>query len=326
MGLNKWVLGLLLAPCIALAGPFQDPALQRAYELGRLDDLARLSEPQDNAERLAAQTFARALPNDAAALGQALQAADRCVERYAQEWICHWAQGHALGVKALRGGWMKGLGVLPQLRASLERALALKPDSFDARSRLQQFYLLVPALVGGGADRARTLESAVGLTPVQRRLLQARLAVKENRLDEAERALEGLHRTAERVFLNEVMDAWSLLLHHWLKNDAHGAARARLAPLLRDLPELAWPAYALGRIEADAKQHEEAARLYQTALGLSGASELPLDHRLGLSLEALGQSERARQHLERFLRNPQATPNALEDARKHLQRLAAEGG
>lgn len=308
---------------VAGAGPFQDPLLAQAYDTGRMPELARLAATQDTPERLAAYGYALALPNDGRSLGLALEATERCIRQHPSAWICHWTHGHALGVKALRGGWMRGLSVLKPLRESLERAVALKPDSFDARSRLQQYFLLVPSVAGGGVDRARALENEPALTPSQQRLLKARVAAKEKRWDAAEATLDGLHRVGDRAFLNEVLDAWSLLLHHWLKSDAYVAARVRLQPLQRDLPELAWPAYALGRIEADAKNHEEALRHYVRASGLSGAAELPLDHRMGLSYEALGQLDAARRHLERFVQDPHATPNAVEDARKHLKQLGS---
>src|SRR5215212_1406296 len=61
----------------------------------------------------------------------------------------------AYGQQAARGSKFKGFGLAKKARAELEQAVALDPNSVDARIALVQFYLVAPGIVGGSADKAR---------------------------------------------------------------------------------------------------------------------------------------------------------------------------
>lgn len=321
----RFLLLTLLLACTSLsagAALFQDPLLQRLHEQGRDEDLLREARGRSGADAWVGQALAQAVPNDAAALARAVQAADQCVLQHPQSAPCHVAQGVVLGVEALRGGWLRGLGLLGGIRGAFEKALALDPSLFEARSHLQQLYLLVPGLAGGGRERAEALEREIReRQPEQARLLRARLATRDKRWNEAERELAAISLGDSRSFHNDVLQAWTTLSRQWMKANEHARARSRFEALALQLPELAPPVYLLGRVAADAGQHEEAVKLYERARSLSGAEALPLDHRIGLSLEELGRKEAAREHLRRFLSERHAAPNALEDARKHLRAL-----
>jgi len=317
------LLPLLLA-CTSLPASalFQDPVLQRLHEQGRDQELLREARSRSGADAWVGQALAQALPNDPVALARAGQAAEQCVQQHPQSAPCHVAQGVVLGVEALRGGWIRGLGRLGRIRSAFEQALKLDPLLFDARSHLQQLYLLVPGLIGGGRDRAEALELEIReRQPEQARLLRARLATRDKRWDEAERELAAISLGDSRSFQNDVLQAWTTLSRQWMKANDHARARTRFEALAQQLPGLAQPVYLLGRVAADAGEHEEAVKLYTRARSLSGADALPLDHRIGLSLEELGRTEAAREHLQRFLSDRHAAPNALEDARKHLRNL-----
>lgn len=315
---------LLSLPDLAAAALFRNETLQVLHEQGRDEELLRESLGRSEPEALAAQALAQAWPNDAAALARAVQAAEACALQHPQQAVCHYALGVVLGVEALRGGWFKGLGLIGRVRAGLERAQALDPQLFDARSHLQQLYLLLPGVAGGGLERARALELEVrDSQPEQAKLLRARLAIKDKRWQDAERELASIRLGDARAFQNDVLQAWSTLSRQWMKGNEHAHARSRFEALAAQLPQLALPVYALGRVAADAGQHEEALRFYARAQALSGARPLPLDHRMGLSLKELGRMEAAREHLQRFLRHPHAAPSALEDARKLLRALDA---
>lgn len=306
----------------AAAALFQDAALQRLFDQGKDDELLRESRSRSGADAWVGQALAQALPNDAAALARAGQAAERCVQLHPQSAPCQVAQGVVLGVEALRGGWLRGLGLLGRIRGAFEKAVALDPALFEARSHLQQLYLLVPGLAGGGRDRAEALEREIRERhPEQARLLRARLASRDKRWEEAERELTAIQLGDSLSFQNDVLQAWTTLSRQWMKANDHARARARFEALASQLPGLAQPVYLLGRVAADAGEHEEAIKHYTRARTLLGAEALPLDHRIGLALEELGRKEAAREHLLRFLNDRQAAPNALEDARKHLRAL-----
>jgi tetratricopeptide (TPR) repeat protein len=95
-----------------------------------------------------------------------------------------------LGVKALYRGMISAIRLAPRARASAEKALALDPGCYPARQFLLQYYLAAPAIVGGGAGRARRLVSeTLARDRPQGLRLQATLDNFERRPAQAEQAL-----------------------------------------------------------------------------------------------------------------------------------------
>ena len=66
---------------------------------------------------------------------------------------------------------------------------------------------------------------------------------------------------------------------------------------------------------------EEAIKLYERSRALSGAAGLPIDHRQAVSYIDLGDKDKARTLLQRFVQDKRASPANLEDARKRLKEL-----
>jgi len=84
---------------------------------------------------------------------------------------------NAQGQYALASGPFGKLSGARKAKATLEQAVALAPNSVDARNGLYGFYLNVPAIVGGGRDKALAqLVEIERLDPVTARLCRAELA------------------------------------------------------------------------------------------------------------------------------------------------------
>lgn len=66
----------------------------------------------------------------------------------------HWL-GRAYSRQALRAGRFRQMRLAARIRDEFQRAVELDPDAVDARLDLLQFYVVAPAFVGGGGDRAR---------------------------------------------------------------------------------------------------------------------------------------------------------------------------
>ncbi|WP_374662139.1 tetratricopeptide repeat protein [Inhella sp.] len=318
-------LTMLLLMLVALPGQaavFRDEVLQRAYEQGRYDELEREARTRIGAEALAAKTLATLATTGKGRFEPLMTQAEQCVGLHPDAAVCHFLLGSVLGKDAQAGGALRGLRLVGRVRDSLARAVQLDPGMFEARSALQMLLLIVPGIAGGSVDQARQLEMAVrDSQPEVAKLLRARLAAHAKRWDEAERELLAIRLGEQRSFHTEVLNAWTGLARQWMKDGQHAKARARFEQLAQQLPQWAQPTYQLGRLAADEGQHEEALRLYERARGMGGAPLVPLDYRMGLAWLDLGDRDRARQLLQRFLQAGLGSQSNLDDASKRLREL-----
>jgi tetratricopeptide (TPR) repeat protein len=155
--------------------------------------------------------------------------------------------GRIYGEKADRAGLFSAAGLAKKVRTSFERAVALDPKSWEARTDLAEFYLEAPGIVGGGKDKAREQIDAIApLNPGMADWVAARIAEKNkdaaaaeheyraaitathsgarawldlaiflrhaNRLDEMDQAVQKLE-SAPVDRAESVMDGASVLLH-----------------------------------------------------------------------------------------------------------------
>lgn len=313
------VVSLLVLPAVQ-AAVLKDEGLQRLLDQGRIEELEREAQARGGADGQAAGVLV--MLRGSAPLAEAVKAAEACVAQHPQSAACHYALGSALGVDAQQGGMLRGLRLVGRVRDALTKALALDPAMFEARSSLQLLYLIVPGMAGGSVDKARELELQVRETqPEVAKLLRARLAAQDKRWADAERELAAIQLGRQPSFHNEVVNAWAGLARQWNKSDQHAKSRARFEQLMQQLPELASPAYQLARTLADEGRQAEAIRLYERSRGLIGAAALPIDHRVGIAWMDLGDKEKARLHLQRFVQDRRANPSNVDDARRRLKEL-----
>jgi tetratricopeptide (TPR) repeat protein len=155
--------------------------------------------------------------------------------------------GRIYGEKADRAGLFSAAGLAKKVRTSFERAVALDPKSWEARTDLAEFYLEAPGIVGGGKDKAREqIDVIAPLNPGMADWVAARIAEKNkdaaaaeheyraaitathsgarawldlaiflrhaNRLDEMDQAVQKLE-SAPVDRAESVMDGASVLLH-----------------------------------------------------------------------------------------------------------------
>lgn len=303
----------------ATAALFKDEALQRLHDQWRHDELEREGRQRGGAEGLAAQGFAALQRNG---LPAAIRLGEQCAQQHPQAAVCHYLLGLALGTDAQSGGVLKAMRLVGRVKASFERAIELDAQMLEARSALQMIYLLLPRMAGGSVEKARQLEEAVhDSQPELAKLLRARLAAHDDRWDEAERELASVRLGDQVGFQTEVLNAWAGLARHWAKAKQHAKARLRFEQLAQVLPQLAQPAYLLARALADDGRYAEAVRQFERAQGLAGADQLPIDYRQGIAHMDLGERDKARLHLQRFVQADRGTPRNLEDARKRLKEL-----
>jgi tetratricopeptide (TPR) repeat protein len=105
-----------------------------------------------------------------------------------QNSLYHLWLGRIYGEKADRAGLFSAAGLAKKVRTSFERAVALDPKSWEARTDLAEFYLEAPGIVGGGKDKAREQVDAIApLNPGMADWVAARIAEKNKDAAAAER-------------------------------------------------------------------------------------------------------------------------------------------
>ena len=96
--------------------------------------------------------------------------------------------GRIYGEKAGHSGFFSAAGLAKKVRTSFERAVALDPANWEARTDLAEFYLEAPAIIGGGKDKAREQADAlVPLNPAMSHWIMGRIAEKNKDPVAAER-------------------------------------------------------------------------------------------------------------------------------------------
>jgi tetratricopeptide (TPR) repeat protein len=176
-----------------------------------------------------------------------IHACERASNIDPQNSLYHLWLGRIYGGKADHSGFFSAAGLAKKVRNSFERAVALDPESWEARVDLAEFYLEAPSIVGGGQDKARSQADALfPFNPAMAHWVLARIAAKNkdaagaereyrasieashggsqawlhlaqflaraNRLDEMDEALRTMESsTVDRP--DSLMDGASLLLH-----------------------------------------------------------------------------------------------------------------
>jgi tetratricopeptide (TPR) repeat protein len=120
--------------------------------------------------------------------------------------LYHLWLGRVYGEKADRAGFLSAAGLAKKVRNEFERAVALAPNSWQARTDLAEFYLEAPGIVGGGKDKARAqAELLAPLNPAMAHWVKGRIAEKNKDVVAAEQeyraAIEASHGGA-RAWLN----------------------------------------------------------------------------------------------------------------------------
>lgn len=308
----------------AQAVVFKDPALQALLDAGQADLLEqaaqrRLKAQPDDPQAAVAWTLGVLDLADPAPLRQALQALERCQQRAQPEPACSYAQALGLSLQARQGSKLKMLSQVGKVRDLLRRALDRAPEMNEARSALAQLYLALPAMAGGGEERARALVQEARDADEQR-LLRARIAAHRKDWVVMERELRAV-RSNKPGLLLELRLLWSELGREWMFQGELDRAQAWFEQLIKEQPRQAMGPYGLGRVLDAMGRHEQAIASFERARQMEGADSLALDHRIGMAWQAMGDKAQARAAYERYIASRRASPNNIEDCRKRLQEL-----
>ena len=318
------LLGVFAAPG-APAQVLAEPALDALYTAERFDELdriaqARLAQRADDAQAVLAAALVALSADDSTRRAAAIARAEACLQRAPSAAGCHYALGTVLGVQAVSQGLLKMAGSVGEVKASLMTALELEPTWYPARSAVVEFYLVAPGLLGGSEAKAAETARAAA-RPEQARALDARIRLQNEKFEDALKLLADVRPGGDSALAEDV-GAWRIAAAFGLlRNGEVDKARAAFERSRLDRPGSAYAPYGLARIQADAGAHAEALKLLEQSAHLRGAAQLPLDYRLGLSQQALGQTDAARASFKRFVAAGKGESKSIDDAKKRLGQL-----
>lgn len=230
----------------------------------------------------------------------------------------HLGLGGALGMKAAQAGLFGAMGLVPRVKAELERAVQLDPGSVDARLGLAQFYAMAPGFVGGSLERAREQALAVvRLDPVRGGWLLGFIHAhrKEDREAEA-RYREALAVPGTSEHKGMVHAALAALL---ARGKRAAEALAELQKYVALQPDRAPSHEALGGFYVEREEWALAAPHLERALALE-PTYAPALFKLAQARAALGQRQEARLLYRRFLA-VQPRGKQADEARRRLASL-----
>lgn len=319
-------LALLTFACLSFAQESpQIRDLLRKERVAEAEKLARAQLAKDSSNEQAVVDFSIVslnMDNDAA-LTEAATLAEACTERSPQAAGCHLALGRAYGMMAMRGGMLKAMGMIGKIKGAIDKAVELAPNNFHARDDLVNFYLMAPAVAGGGKGKAREQAEAFSkLEPKLAPLIWANVHASDKSFSKAEAALESAMSLKDGEYGDTLKGRMVSLAFRMIgENDFAGARRiaTRAASLF---PDYAYSHFALGRAALEQKEYDTAIASLEKAAAIN--PKTGAHYRLGLAYEAKGDKAKAIATLQQFVDlAPKNAAKALDDAKKRIASLKA---
>lgn len=308
---------------------FKDPSLEslltgRNYaELEKVANTRISNKPDDHQAILALAVIALRganRPEDVVKRKASIAQSEACLARQPDVGVCHYALGSVLGVQALSEGMLKMAGSVGKIKDSLTQAVALESQWYPARSALVSFYLMAPGIVGGSKSKAREVAKAAH-TQEQSRALEAAILLNENQDEAALQMLNAVKPSEDRYFNDEITNLTFGAALGLLNAGKTQASRPIFEKMILDRPLEPNGWWGMARVNAETGNHAEAVKLFTSLASLKGAEAFPMNYRLGISLQALGQTELAKAALTKYVNAGKGTEKSIKDAKARLESL-----
>jgi tetratricopeptide (TPR) repeat protein len=102
--------------------------------------------------------------------------------------------GGVLGMKAKNANKFAALGMIPEVKASFEKAITLNPKHVQARWALVELYIQLPGIVGGSERKARKYsDELLAISPIDGYLSKGRIEEYFDNYDKAEIQFKKAH-------------------------------------------------------------------------------------------------------------------------------------
>jgi len=117
----------------------------------------------------------------------AIEAGEKAVKELPESSEAHLWLGRSYGQKAIRASIFFQMGLARKCKGEFEKAVALDPNSVDARYDLLSFHVNAPGIAGGSLDKAREQAAEIArLDPVRGHVAAGAIFSSEKKWPEAE--------------------------------------------------------------------------------------------------------------------------------------------
>ncbi len=236
-------------------------------------------------------------------LDEAAEAFEQAVELAPNDAAAHHLLGATYGRQAGAGSMFAKMRLAGKIKDQFERAVALAPDEIEYRESLIQFYAQVPAVAGGGIDKAKAQAVEIGKRdPVRGKVAEGLVARLEGKPEVALAAYRAAYATRpDNARLGLQLGIYLQELKRW--DEAFGQFQLIIARAPEAMP--AW--YQLGRtaVLANARHADGEAALKRYLGSKPTLQDPPLaaaHWRLGMLYEQMKRTSDARAQYQAALK------------------------
>ena len=296
-------------------------ALFKARKFAEVERMAtaKLFQDPTNADALIARSDVILASGDGK-LEDAIKFGEQCIAAHPNDSGCHLAYGNALGAKATSGGMMAAMSLAGKIRDAFKKSVELDPQNVEARFSLLQYYMMAPAIAGGGSGKAKSLiEQTAPVNADVSKLLQARLDVAEDKASAAETAALAIKPGNEAV-ADAQRDVLLNVANKYLTDKKYPDAERVFREVQKRFPDIAYGLYGVGRVQQEQGKHKEAVASFEQVLVSYNRPQV--HYRLGQSQQALNDKAKAVAAYEKALAFKSGLSKKLhEDAEEQLKHL-----
>jgi tetratricopeptide (TPR) repeat protein len=316
------LLGLLA--CAQAGAATEYSSLLRTKKFVDAEKLANAKLAQDpaNVEAMAAKVDAIIGASGIQRVEEAIKVGEQCVAAHPQASACHLAFGQALGNKAMNAGsMMAAMRYAGTVRDAIKKAVELEPRNIEARFALLQYYLMAPAIAGGGSGKAKDLvRETAAVSPAASQLMQAQVDIDDDQYAKAEAAVLSVQAGSDEIILDHQRELLATLGHVHLKEKRYAESERIFGLVQKRFPDSDTGWYGLGRLQQEQGHQREAIAAYDRALATTDTSTT--HYRIAQVALAAGDKARAAAEFNKTLTVKTALPNKWrDDAQAQLKSL-----
>ncbi len=228
---------------------------------------------------------------------QSIEALEEAIELNGSDYRFYERLGDAYGLKAQKGGMIKAVFAIGDMRENWEKAIKLNPDLVSARERLFSYFSEAPGIAGGDKEKAFKLaQEVLTLKPASGHMLLARYYQKMEEQKEAE------YEMMQAVKLDSLnINLINQIGYFYLSQDKPQKALTWMNKYVRLDPDNpnAWDSR--GDCFVKMAKFDSALVMYDNALAKDKRFEPSLYNR-AVSLQELGRSGEAREAFAHYLK------------------------
>ena len=265
---------------------------------------SQLATNPTDAAALIAKAEAILFSNDEARISQAVELSEQCVAAHPNKSECHLSLGTTLAAKALAAGRVSGMFLAGKIRQAYQQAVALDGKNIEARISLLRYYLVAPAMVGGGIEKSKELaHETLQINPQAGQLMLGAIELREKRAAQVEAAVLSVSAAGNPPLEEALTDMQRKLLigagRVYMEAKQYVDAERVFKEVQKRYPDNAWGAFLLARVNQDQGKCAAALPLFEKTIALEADGYAYF--LMAQCLELLNEKTRALAAFERAL-------------------------